>query len=46
VTGVVISRTAFANNIIPASRLNQVGAAMAQTFVNPTSTPRYYGDTD
>ncbi|MCU1294527.1 MAG: TonB-dependent receptor [Bryobacterales bacterium] len=46
VTGAVISRTPFANNIIPSSRLNPVGSAMAQTFVNPTSTPRYYGDTD
>jgi hypothetical protein len=45
-TGAVASRTPFPNNIIPATQLNPVGYAMAQTLVNPTSKPAYYGATD
>ncbi len=45
-TGAVVSRTPFPNNIIPATSLNPVGLAIAATLVNPTSTPRYYGDAD
>ena len=40
------SRARFANNIIPASQLNPVGLAMANTLADPTSAPAYYGAND
>ncbi len=40
------SRTAFPNNIIPTSKLNPVGLAMASTLALPASNPSYYGQND
>ncbi len=40
------TRTQFANNIIPLTRLNPVGLAMAGTLAQPSSTPAYYGAND
>jgi len=37
------SRTAFAGNAIPASRINAVGRNIAATYVNPTRTSAFYG---
>ena len=36
----------YPGNIIPASALNPVGVAIANTFVLPTRAPAYYGDQD
>ena len=38
------SRLPFAGNIIPTSRIDTVGRNIAATYVNPTSTGRFYGD--
>ena len=38
------TRTAFAGNLIPTSRINPVGKAIAATFADPTSVARYMGD--
>lgn len=40
------TRTPFAGNIIPASRLNPVGLALASYYPNPLSAPAYHGGTD
>ncbi len=40
------SRQPFANDIIPASRLNPVGVNIASYFASPQSTPSSYGSTD
>ena len=40
------TRTAFANNIIPAGRISPVGKAIAATFADPTSAAKYMGDTN
>ena len=37
---------AFANNIIPANRLNPVGVALANSYALPSSTPAYFGAND
>ena len=42
----VVTRTPYPGNVIPASQLNPVGLAIANTLVNPTSTPAYYGASD
>ncbi len=39
-------RQPFPGNIIPTSRLNPVGLALANSYQAPTSTPRFYGDSD
>ena len=39
-------RTPFAGNLIPTSRLNPVGRAIAATYQSPLTAPRYYGDSD
>lgn len=40
------ARQPFAGNVIPLSRLNPVGVAIANNFQAPTGTPSFYGDTD
>ena len=40
------SRTPFANNIIPVTRLNPVGLAIAKTMETAPSTHSYYGQSD
>jgi hypothetical protein len=40
------NRAAFANNIIPASRLNPVGLALASYYANPQYSPSGYGSID
>ena len=40
------TRTAFAGNVIPASRLNPVGVGIASTFQAPQTAPAYYGAND
>jgi hypothetical protein len=40
------NRSPFPGNIIPASRLNSAGLAIASTYENPTSTPSKYGAAD
>jgi hypothetical protein len=40
------TRTPFANNIIPANRLDPVGLAMASYYPNPTSTAAFGGNND
>ncbi len=40
------TRTPFAGNVIPASRISPVGLAMAGNFQAPNSTPAYYGAND
>ena len=40
------TRAPFAGNIIPASRLNPIGLALAGNFQAPNSTPSYYGAND
>ncbi|MBS1855748.1 MAG: TonB-dependent receptor [Acidobacteria bacterium] len=37
------TRQPFAGNVIPAGRINRVGAAMAATYVLPQTTAAYYG---
>ena len=39
-------RQPFVGNVIPTSRLNPVGLAMASNFQNPTSAPSSYGGLD
>lgn len=39
-------RTAFPGNIIPASRLNNIGLNMASYYPLPNSAAKYYGATD
>lgn len=41
-----ITRSPFPGNVIPASYINPVGQAMANTLVNPSSSPAYYGSND
>ena len=40
------TRTPFAGNVIPASRISPVGLALAGNFQAPNSTPSYYGAND
>lgn len=40
------TRTPFAGNVIPASRLSPTGLAMASNFQAPNSTPAYFGAND
>ncbi|MDE3168445.1 MAG: TonB-dependent receptor, partial [Acidobacteriota bacterium] len=42
-SGGTCSRQPFAGNVIPAARINRVGAAMAATYVLPQTTAAYYG---
>ncbi len=44
--GGTFTRAQFPNNIIPASKLNPVGLAMAAMLANPSSAPAYYGAND
>ncbi len=41
-----IARSQFPNNVIPSTKLNPVGLAIANTLAMPTSTPAYYGAND
>ena len=40
------ARTPFAGNVIPASRVNPVGRAIAASYQAPQTTPSYYGAND
>ena len=40
------SRTPFAGNVIPAGRINPVGAAIAAFYKAPTTAPGFYGQPD
>ena len=40
------TRTPFAGNIVPASRLSSIGLAIASTFPTPVTTARFYGDSN
>ncbi len=38
-----VTRTAFANNVLPASRMSSIGAKVAQYWAAPTSSASVYG---
>lgn len=40
------TRTPFAGNVIPLSRINPVGLAIAATFPTPKNTAAFYGDSN
>jgi trimeric autotransporter adhesin len=41
----VVTRTAFENGILPASRLNPIGLKLASYYPNPSRAVGYFGDT-